>query len=192
MDQSHQAPGADQVTQWLQRWRDGEDSAFEKLFDALYDQLRAMADHYMRQESPGRTIQATALVHEAYLRICGTDLQWQSRSHFLGVMAQVMRRLLVDQARARRSAKRGEGAQHLKLDDIVTLAANDDAPILALEDAMLELGRADPRKEKVVEMHYFGGLSYAEIAQVLDISQATVDRDLRMAKAWLKCNLETG
>ena len=190
MTASNQTPDADQVTHWLQEWRDGDENAFEKLFNSLYQQLRAMADHYMRQESAGRTMQATALVHEAYLRIHGSDLQWQNRSHFLGVMARVMRCLLVDQARARRSAKRGDGAVHLDLQEIATLAADNGGPILALEDALLDLGRLDPRKEQVVEMHYFGGLSYAEIAQALKISEATVDRDLRMAKAWLKCSLE--
>ncbi len=180
------------VTQLLMNWREGDRDAREQLFTRLYDDLRGMAARIMARENPGHTLQATALVHEAYGRIFETDVDWQDRVHFLAVVAQVMRRILVDHARGRARDKRGGAAVHVSLDDIGTIAADADAEFLELDDALRLLGAHDSRKEQIVELHYFAGLTHPEIATVLSISPATVDRDLRMARAWLKTALDGG
>lgn len=174
------------LTRWLHEWRDGSPSARDKLCSALYPQLRKMAGYYMNAEQHGVTMQPTALVHEAYLRIADADLDCNNRAHFLALMGQVMRRMLVDQARTRSRLKRGSGQTHLSLDEALTFCSEDNTPLLELDDVLTELGGRDKRKEQILEMHYFGGLTHSEIAETVGISAATVDRDLRFAKAWIK------
>lgn len=179
------------LTQWLLQWRQGDAVARDRLFELLYDQLRGMAKNHLRREHSDHTLQATELVHEAYQRIADSDIDWNDRSHFLAVMAQVMRRALIDHAKSKRSAKRGSGQRPLCLDDIHTIAADTDQSFLEANRALSELGLLDKRKESVLEMRFFGGMSNAEIAEALSISVATVERDMRMAKAWLKKTLNT-
>ncbi len=162
----------------------------EQLVPLIYDELRALAAKRLRSERPDHTLQATALVHEAYARLVDADIDFQGRAHFFAVAAQTMRRVLVDHARARSRDKRGGGARPITLED--DIAALDTRPddLLDLDAAMNRLAERDPRKAQVVELHFFGGLTYAEIASAVDISEATVDRDLRMAKAWLATELD--
>lgn len=177
------------ITQWLQSGRRGDvadPAAYEQVVTALYGELHQMAVSYMRRENSGRTIQATALVHEAYERLVGIEIDWQDRAHFLSLMGQIMRRLLVDHARARHRQKRGHGAANLNLDDVVAVAAPDNSDIVELHEALCQLGDRDPRKERALELFYFSGLKHEEIAEVLDVSLATVDRDLRMGRAWIR------
>lgn len=177
------------LTQWLQQWRQGDELARDRLIEQLYGQLRGMAQNHLNRENSGHTLQATDLVHEAYQRIALTDIDWADRSHFLAVMAQVMRRMLIDHAKAKHSAKRGAGERPLRLDDIHTIAADSDAYFLEANEALAMLGLLDKRKESVMEMRFFGGMSSEEIGKALNISIATVERDIRMAKAWLKKSL---
>jgi RNA polymerase sigma factor (TIGR02999 family) len=157
----------------------------EKLIPLVYQELRRLAAYHMQQERSGHTLQATALVHEVYLRLAGSEkLDLRNRAHFFAVAAQVMRNLLVDHARARNCAKRGGGAT-LPLDEALTLAAADSEELLAIHDALDELARMDPRQSRIVELKYFGGMSIEEIAAVLDLSERTVKREWQMAKAWL-------
>lgn len=175
-----------EITHWLNDWAGGDASAYDRIVTALYDQLHRIAAKYMNQENPGHTMQATALVHEAYARIVEVQVDWQDRDHFLGVMSRIMRRVLVDHARARNRKKRGDGVALLRLDDMATVAGEENASLVELDDAMTQLGQMDPRKEQALELFYFAGLTHPEIAQTLSISLATVDRDLRMGRAWLK------
>lgn len=181
--------GAGDITLLLGAWQNGDAAALSSLTAHLYAQLRAMAQGHMRRETPGHTLQATALIHEAYARIVDVELDFKNRSHFLAVMSTQMRRILVDHAKGKHRDKRGGGAPSVSLDDIPTVAADSHPLLPDLDDVMRALGQLDPRKEKVVEMTYFGGLTQAEIAEALGVSPATVDRDLRMARAWIKAQL---
>jgi RNA polymerase sigma factor (TIGR02999 family) len=174
-----------EVTRLLQSWRQGDAGALERLLPLIYDELHAIARRHMQGERPDHTLQTTALIHEAYLRLCGADVTWEGRVHFLAVAAQTMRRVLVDHARARSRDKRGGGEAPVTLDD--ALAASPERPddLLALDEALTRLSALDERKARAVELHYFGGLTYDETAAALEVSAATVDRELRMAKAWL-------
>lgn len=180
------------TTRLLNDARAGDAQAASCLWDQVYAMLHDIAQRRMRSEREGHTLQTTALVNEAYARLVNADVSWQSRAHFLAVAAQAMRRILLDHARSQGRAKRGGGATHIALDDVATIADAHNPDFLDLEDALQALGQQDPRKEKVIELHYYGGLSHPEIAEALDISPATVDRDLRMAKAWLKGALSDG
>lgn len=180
-----------EITQLLVRWRSGEPGAFEQLVHQVYGELHRISQRYMSRESGAHTLQATALVHEAYARIVGADVEFRDRAHFLAVMANVMRRILVDHAKAKHRAKRGGRDTPISLEDVATFGAEPDPAMLDLDEAIQALGRHDPRKEKVVELHYFGGLTQPEIAEALGISPATVDRDLRMARAWLRKELQS-
>ena len=152
----------------------------------LYDELRRLANSYLRRESSGHTLQPTALVHEAYLRLVSQHLpDWQSRAHFFGVAAQLMRQILVDRARAHRSAKRSGAGHDISFDDTVSFTRERGADLLALDEALNRLGAIDPRKCKVIELRFFGGLDVDETGRMLNISAATVGRELRVAKAWL-------
>jgi RNA polymerase sigma factor (TIGR02999 family) len=176
------------VTMLLRRWSDGDERALDRLLPMVYDQLRGVAHRRLEGERTGHTLQTTALVHEAYARMAGADLRWQDRAHFFALAARTMRRILVDYARARVAEKRGGSAVPVSLDALTVEIAGDggmDADVLALHDALERLETQDPRKAKVVEAHVFGGLTYDETAEALGISAATVDRDLRLAKAWL-------
>jgi RNA polymerase sigma factor (TIGR02999 family) len=175
------------VTQLLQDWRQGDERAFDKLVPLVYDELKGMAARYMRSERADHTLQATALVHEAYARMVKANVEPTDRVHFFAVAAQMMRRVLVDHARAHRSAKRGGGsANKVEFDDAIHDAQHDPSSILELDDALSRLAELDERKAKVMELHYFGGLTFDEVAANLDVSVPTVHRDARFAKAWLQ------
>ena len=175
------------VSALLRAWSDGDQDALLALTPIVYEELHRLARHYMRGERSGHSLQATALVNEAYMRLADyTRMHWQDRAHFFAVSAQVMRRILVDHAR-RRNVKRGRGAQHVSLEDVVVVAPAEDAEtdLVALDEALVGLTRIDPRKAQIVEMRFFGGLTVEEIGEVLKVSPGTIKRDWRAAKAWL-------
>lgn len=174
------------VTRLLRDWKQGDDAALEQLTPLVYQELHRLADSYLRRERPGHTLQPTALVHEAYMRLIGqSHPEWQSRAHFYGVAARLMRQILVDHARSHRAAKRGGGDRKLSLEDVTLFSAERSAELVALDDALNELTKVDPRKSQAVELRFFGGLTAEEIGEALGISVATVGRELRMAEAWL-------
>jgi RNA polymerase sigma-70 factor (ECF subfamily) len=186
-------PASHQVTRLLAAWSSGDQAALEQLIPLLYDELRGLADSYLRRERPGATLQPTALVHEAYIRLVSQHLpDWQNRSHFFAVAAQLMRQILVDRARAHQAGKRGGGALRVSLVDAVLFAQDHSGDLLSLDDALHALEVMDPRKCKVIELRFFGGLDIDEIAKSLDISVATVGRELRVAKAWLYREMKKG
>ncbi len=175
-----------EVTQLLLRWSEGDKAALGKLMPLVYRELRRLAGHYMRRERPGHTLQASALVNEAYLRLVDyRRMQWQNRAHFFAVAAQAMRRVLVEHARSRQYAKRGGTAQRISLDDVAVLTDQQAAELVALDEALTSLEALDARKARIVELRYIGGLSIEEAAETLGVSTATVERDWRSAKAWL-------
>jgi RNA polymerase sigma factor (TIGR02999 family) len=176
-----------EITQLLHKWRDGDRAALDQLMPVVHQELRKLADSYLRGERPGHTLQPTALINEAYLRLIKQDFpEWQSRKHFYGVAAQLMRQILVEHARGRAAAKRGGGGQKISLDEAPTFSQEQAADLVALDDALTALAKFDERKARVVELRYFGGFSIEEIAGALDISVATVGREMRMAQAWLR------
>jgi len=175
----------DEVGELLRAWSDGETSALEKLTPIVYDELHRLARRYMKGERPDHSLQTTALVNEAYMRLVDyTRMQWQDRAHFFAVSAQVMRRILIEHAR-RHNLKRGGGVPHVSLEEVASVGGNRAGDLIALDDAMNTLARLDPRKAQVVEMRFFGGLNVDETADVLKVSAATVMRDWTFAKAWL-------
>jgi len=180
------------VTQLLHEWRGGNRAALEQLLVEVYDELRRLARRHMRRERAGHTLQTTALVHEAFLRLADSDVPWQDRAHFFAVAASQMRRILVDHARARASAKRGGKARRLTLDEALAAPSRHVDELLAIDEALVRLGEEDPRKSRVVELHFFGGLTYEEIAEVLGVSLSTVRFDMRFAKAWLRREFTKG
>lgn len=181
----------DDVTGLLHDWQQGDRAALDKLTPLVYDELRRIAHRYMQGERNGHTLQTTALVNEAYVRLAGgRNIEWQNRAHFYAVTAQVMRRVLVDHARRRRYAKRGGDAQQVSLDEAVLMSPQRATELVALDEALAELARLDERKGRVVELRYFGGLSLEETAEVLAVSVMTVRRDWRAAKAWLYRSLK--
>lgn len=185
-------PATTQVTQLLRDWRNGDQAAFERLLPLVYDELRRLAGHYLRGERQGHTLQSAALVHEAYLQLLGQEIDWQNRAHFLGVAAQAMRRVLVDYARSRNYQKRGGQVVRVEIDAAATVALNQAGELVALDDALQGLEKLDPRKSRVVELRYFGGLSVEETAEVLGVSVPTVVRDWNTAKAWLRREMSRG
>ena len=175
-----------EVTQLLVDWGKGDRSALDKLFPLVHSELRRIAQRQMSQERPGHTLQATALVNEAYLKLAGQQgFDWQNRAHFFAVCAQVMRHILIDHARAHARDKRGGGAVKVSLNDALVVAADQAAHFIALDEALRVLERLDPQKGKIVELRYFGGLSIEEAAEVMNISPRTVRREWQRAKAWL-------
>jgi len=174
-----------EITQLLVASRDGDAQALNRLLPLVYDELRRLAGHYLRRERSDHTLQPTALVHEAYLRLIDQNVSWQNRAHFFGVAAQMMRRILVDYARGRLAAKRGSGGVKVALDDAMNLSDERAAECVALDEALERLAEFDPQKSKIVELRFFGGLSIEEAAEVLGIGTATVTRQWKMAKAWL-------
>jgi RNA polymerase sigma factor (TIGR02999 family) len=175
----------DQVCELLRAWSAGDASALERLTPIVYEELHRLARRYMRGERPGHSLQTTALVNEAYMRLVSYErMQWQDRAHFLAVSAQVMRRILVEHAR-RHNLKRGGGVPHVSLEEAALVGGDRAADLVALDDAMHALAQLDPRKAQVVEMRFFGGLNVEETADVLKVSPATVMRDWSTAKAWL-------
>jgi RNA polymerase sigma-70 factor, ECF subfamily len=174
------------VTRLLADARRGDQAALDALLPLVYGELRRLADHYLRGERPDHTLQATALVHEAYLRLVGqTSIDWQNRAHFFSVAAQVMRHILVDHARGYNAEKRGGGERRLSLDEAVSFFEERDVSLVALDEALNELAALDEQQARVVELRFFGGLKVKEIAEVLQVSPDAVRYDWRMAKAWL-------
>jgi RNA polymerase sigma factor (TIGR02999 family) len=181
-----QLAGPNEVTRLLIDWSNGDAEAFEKLMPLVYSELRRLAGRYLRQERSNHTLESTALVHEAYLRLVDQKrVQWQNRAHFFGVASQLIRRILVDHARAHQAVKRGSGAFKLSLDEAVAEAEKRDLDLVALDDALNSLADLDPQQSRIVELRFFGGLSIEETAEVVHVSPATVKRDWSSAKAWL-------
>ena len=179
-------PPSGEVTRLLAAWRQGDAAASDQLISLVYGQLRRMARGVLARRQPGQTFQTTALIHELYLRLVGhPDKHWQDRSHFFAASAQAMRHILVDHARARQSAKRGGGAVAVSLDENAIVSVDRAAEMIALDRALTDLKDLHPRQCRVVECRYFGGLTVAETAEVLQVSPETIMRDWKMAKAWL-------
>jgi RNA polymerase sigma-70 factor (ECF subfamily) len=187
--EAHVAPA---ITDLLRRWKRGDREAAEQLAVDLYDELRRTARHYMRRERAGHTLQTTALVNEAYLRLAGVRMEYHDRTHFFAFAAQIMRRVLVDHARNRGYLKRGAGALAVPLEEGAMALPDRSADIVALDHALSELAQRDPRKARVVELRFFGGLSVEETALALSVSPQTVLRDWSLAKAWLTRELSHG
>jgi RNA polymerase sigma factor (TIGR02999 family) len=189
--QSGEAAAGD-ISGILRAWSDGDQSALDRLTPIVYDELHRLARRYMRHERPGHSLQTSALVNEAYLRLVDYErMEWQNRAHFFAVSAQLMRRILVDHAR-RRNLKRGGGVEHVVLEEAAVVGGGQGSDLVALDDAMNTLAQIDPRKVQVVEMRFFGGLSVEETAEVLKVSTITVKRDWRAARAWLYRELTGG
>ncbi|HTX37817.1 MAG TPA: sigma-70 family RNA polymerase sigma factor [Bryobacteraceae bacterium] len=185
------APEERPVTKLLQQWSGGSKEALDQLMPLVYDQLRKLASRCLASERPGHTLRATALVNEAYLRLVDSDLDVNNRVHFFAIAARLLRQILVDHARTQNRQKRGGGALNLTLDEAI-LVAPGESGLVELDDALQRLAAVDRRKSEVVELLYFGGLTYDETATALGISPATVHRELRMAKAWLFTELADG
>jgi RNA polymerase sigma factor (TIGR02999 family) len=186
---------SDSISLLLQRWSDGDKEALDQLMPMVYSELRKMARRYMWQQQSGHTLQTTALIHEAYLRLVRQDeKRWENRAHFFGVAAQAMRHILVDYARARNARKRGGEERVVSLEEAAIVSEDRAAELVSLDDALSELARLSPRQSRVVELRYFGGLSVTETADVLKVSSDTVTREWNHAKAWLyrelNCSLE--
>ena len=174
------------ITELLVAWGEGDRAALDELMPLVYDELRGLASAYLARERQGHTLQTTALVHEAYLKLVDQRrVQWQNRAHFFGVAAQMMRRILVSHARAHRAAKRGHGAPPLSLDEAPEVSGKPKVDLVALDEALDRLTEIDPGQGRLVELRFFGGLSIEEAGEVLSLSPATVGREWRMAKAWL-------
>jgi RNA polymerase sigma factor (TIGR02999 family) len=177
---------APDVTTLLVKWRNGDRQALDELTPLVYDELRRLAARWLRRERPGHTLEGTALVHEAYLRLVHQrETEWQNRSHFFAIAAQLIRRILVDHARTRDRVKRGGGAFKLSLDEALGVSEARDLELVALDDALGALSKIDPQQGRIVELRFFAGLSIEETAEALGISPATVKRDWVVAKAWL-------
>ena len=180
------SPSPHEVTQLLNDWSNGDREALDKLTPLVYDELRRLAHHYMSREHPGHTLETTALVNEAYLRLVGQkDTHWHNRAHFFAVSATVMRHILVDHARQKGYLKRGGHAPTVALEEAAVMSEERAADLLALDEALHDLARYDERKARIVELRYFAGLSIEETAQVLDVAPITVRREWEKAKAWL-------
>ncbi len=178
------------ITRLLIRWRNGDKAALDELTPQVYNELRRLAKYYLRQERPDLTLQASDLVHEAYLRLVNEkEIDWQNRAHFFGIAAVRMRHILVEHARSRQAAKRGGGEYLLSLGKADRQAEDRDINLLALDDALQRLEALDPQKSRIVELRYFGGLTIEETAEALRISPATVKRDWSMARAWLRSEI---
>ncbi|HRI03234.1 MAG TPA: sigma-70 family RNA polymerase sigma factor [Pyrinomonadaceae bacterium] len=176
-----------QITQLLKDWSKGNQAALDELMPLVYEELRRQASQYLRKERQGHTLQTTALIHEAYLRLAGqNEIEWQNRNHFFAIASTAMRRILVDHARTRHREKRGGNAEDIPLDDALMIGVSQKSvDLVALDEALVRLERLDPRQAKVVELRFFSGLTNEETAKVLAVSNATVRNDWAMAKAWL-------
>lgn len=175
-----------EITQLLAEWSNGNQAALDKLYPLVYDELRRMAHRYMSRERKGHTLQTTAVINEAYLRLVEQrNVHWANRAHFFGIAAEIMRRILIDHARRYQYLKRGGGAQRISLDEVAVVAKERASELLALDEALDRLATIDPRRARVVELRFFGGLENDEIGEVLKISGNTVTRDWNMARAWL-------
>ena len=186
------SPDHQQVTRLLQQWSGGSKEALDQLMPVVYDQLRRLAASYLRSENRDHTLRATALVNEAYVRLVGANVNWQDRVHFFAVSARVLRRILVDHAKSNNRQKRGGEFEQIPIDEAILVGPQADKGILELDDALQRLAVQDPRKSELVELLFFGGLTYDEAAAALKISPATVHRELTLAKAWLYRDLAAG
>jgi len=186
------APGSSPMTQLLKQWSGGDKSALDKLMPVVYEQLHRQASRCLRSERPNHTLSATALVHEAYLRLIDVDVAWEDRIHFFAVSARLLRRILVDHAKASMRQKRGGGVEVIPLDEAIVVGPDSTAGLLELDTALERLAAQDQRKCEVVELLCFGGLTYDETAAALKISPATVHREIKLAKAWLHRELARG
>jgi RNA polymerase sigma factor (TIGR02999 family) len=178
-------PLTEEVTALLLDWSNGDAAAYDRLVPLIYDELHRLAHRYMSRERPGHTLQTTALVDEAYLRLINQKVHWQNRTHFFAIASQLMRRVLVDHARSRSYQKRGGDPRKVTLGEAMSMARDQSAEMVALDDALKELAQFDERKARVVELRFFGGLSVEETAEVLAVSVNTVKRDWTTARAWL-------
>ena len=179
-------PPQHEITQLLAQWREGNQSALDDLYPLVYDELHRLARRYMSRERKGHTLQTTALINEAYVRLVDQkNVPWANRSQFFAISAQIMRRILIDHARRNQYAKRGGGARQVSLEEAATVVPDQSEELLRLDEALKSLAEMDPRRSQVVELRYFGGLNNEEIAGVLHISENTVTRDWNMARAWL-------
>jgi RNA polymerase sigma factor (TIGR02999 family) len=179
-------PRQHDITQLLAKWSDGNQSALDELYPLVYNELHRLARRYMSRERKGHTLQTTALINEAYVRLVDQrNVHWANRSHFFAISAQIMRRILIDHARRHAYAKRGGGAQQVSLEEVAAVTPDPGRELVRLDEALKSLAEMDPRRSQVVEMRYFGGLNNEEIAGVLNISENTVTRDWNMARAWL-------
>jgi len=186
-------PAPHHITQLLNEWGNGDRAALDRLMPLVYAELRRMARRHMNQQCPGHTLQTTALIHEAYMRLAGESAQrWDNRGHFFGVAAKAMRCVLVDHARSRRSAKRGGAVRPVTLDEDIHTSGERMAGLIALDDALTDLAKLHPRQCQVIELRFFAGLSVEETAAILKVSPDTVMRDWRAAKAWLERELNHG
>ena len=187
------ASDSDNVTRLLSEWGDGNQQALEALVPLIYKELRNLAHNFLYRERPGHTLQTTALVHEAYLKLIDqNDARWQNRAHFFAIAAQAMRRILIDSARKHAAAKRGGPQEKLSLDEVADIALEPDIDLLKLDEALNELAKIDLRQCRIVELRYFGGLTIEETAEVISVSPATVKREWMMARAWLHQELTDG
>ena len=187
------APSSQEVTGLLLAWGRGDEDALQKLMPLVYKQLHVAASRYIANERPGHTLQATALIHETYLRLVNVrKVKWQNRAQFHALCARLMRRILIDFARSRGYQKRGGGTPHIQFDEALLVTARPDANLAALDDALNRLALVDERKSRVVELRFFGGLEVKETAEILEVSPDTVMRDWKMAKVWLLRDLRGG
>jgi RNA polymerase sigma factor (TIGR02999 family) len=176
----------DNVTRLLHEWSNGNQQAIEEMLPLIYDELRRLAHHFLYRERPGHTLQTTALVHEAYLKLINQrDARWQNRAHFFAIAAQAMRRILIDSARKHVAEKRGGGVEKLSLDEVAAISREPNANLIALDLALTRLAEIDPQQSRIIELRYFGGLTIEETAEVMRLSPATVKREWTMARAWL-------
>jgi len=189
--EEHPNPG--EVTQLLAEWQGGDRSSLDRLIPLVYRELHVIACRFLQKENPGHTLQCTALVHEAYLRLVDQSrTTWRNRAHFFGVAANIIRNILVDHARARSAAKRGGPMPALSLDEAIAIPLDRDLELIAVDDALMDLSRFDPQQSRIVELRFFAGLTIDETAEVLGISESTVKRDWIMAKTWIVRALSQG
>ena len=182
-----------EITQLLLSWSQGDNSALDRLIPLVYPELRRLARQHMRRENAGHTLQTSALINEAYLRLVDQqDVKWQGRAHFFAVAAQVMRHILIDHARRLHYAKRGAGAQHIPLDEVTLVSQERAAEFVALDESLTLLAAVDPRKSQIVELRFFGGLTVEEAAEVMKLSPITIKREWRSARAWLHLEMSKG
>lgn len=191
MTEPQKSPISGDVTKLLLRWREGSPEALDQLMPLVYDELRLLAHNYMYRERSGHLFETTALVHEAYLRLVDLDVQWNDRHHFFALAARMMRRILVDLARKLQAEKRGGDAHRVVLDEALEMPHATPDYLIALDDALKDLARLDERKSHVLELRFFGGLTARETSEVLNLSTATVERDLKVAKAWIGRQMQT-
>jgi RNA polymerase sigma factor (TIGR02999 family) len=179
------------ITQLLKEWSEGDQEILDQLMPLVYEELRRQAARYLRKERPNHTLQTTALIHEAYLKLIGQEVSWQNRAHFFAIAAQAMRRILVDHAKTRHREKRGGAAENLALEEAVYVGVSQKSvDLVNLDEALNRLAKLDPRQARIVELRYFSGLSIDETAEIIGVSNATVRNDWNMAKAWLKQEIQ--